>query len=82
MLLSAPLAEVQATRAVLILSIFLSAMAVITSTVGMKCTHFMDDKPRSKSTIAMIAGIMFVVSGMSRGGGVTDSILVHCVRSV
>ncbi|XP_026160457.1 claudin-7 [Mastacembelus armatus] len=56
--------EVQATRAVMLLSIFLSAVAVMVSTVGMKCTHFMDDKAGSKATIAMIGGIMFMVSGL------------------
>ncbi|XP_026201083.1 claudin-1 [Anabas testudineus] len=56
--------EVQATRAVLILSIFLSAVAVIVSTVGMKCTHFMDDKARTKAMIALIGGILFLVSGL------------------
>lgn len=67
MRISAPLAENQATRAVLMLSIFLSGVAVIISTVGMKCTHFMDDKARTKSTIAMIGGIMFMVAGVFRG---------------
>ncbi|KAK2835482.1 hypothetical protein Q5P01_015966 [Channa striata] len=56
--------EVQATRAVMMFSIFLSAVAVIVSTVGMKCTHFMDGDPKSKSTVAMIGGIMFMVSGL------------------
>ncbi|KAF3690878.1 Claudin-1 [Channa argus] len=56
--------EVQATRTVMMFSIFLSAVAVIVSTVGMKCTHFMDDNAKGKSTIAMIGGIMFMVSGL------------------
>ncbi|KAF0042097.1 hypothetical protein F2P81_005629 [Scophthalmus maximus] len=54
--------EVQATRAVMLLSVFLSAVALMVSTVGMKCTRFMDDKSESKSTTAMIGGIMFMVS--------------------
>ncbi|XP_070688209.1 claudin-19 [Pempheris klunzingeri] len=56
--------EVQATRAVMLLSIFLSAVALLVSTVGMKCTRFMDNKPASKATIAMIGGIMFMVAGL------------------
>ncbi|CAK6958077.1 claudin-1-like [Scomber scombrus] len=56
--------EVQATRAVMMLSIFLSALAVMVSTLGMKCTRFMDGKAKSKSTVAMIGGIMFMVSGL------------------
>ncbi|XP_018528745.1 claudin-1 [Lates calcarifer] len=56
--------EVQATRAVMLLSIFLSAVALLVSTVGMKCTRFMDSKVESKSTTAMIGGIMFIVAGL------------------
>ncbi|XP_042273052.1 claudin-1 [Thunnus albacares] len=56
--------EVQAARAVMLLSIFLSALALMISTVGMKCTRFMDGKSESKSTTAMIGGIMFIISGL------------------
>lgn len=56
--------EVQATRAVMLLSLLLSAIAMVVSTVGMKCTHFMDRIPDSKSTTAMIGGIIFMVSGL------------------
>nr|XP_020452442.1 claudin-19-like [Monopterus albus] len=56
--------EVQATRAVLLFSILLSAVAVMISIVGMKCTHFMDAKPSSKSLAALIGGILFMSSGL------------------
>lgn len=56
--------EVQATRAVIVLSMFLSTLAVLVSTVGMKCTHFMDARPESKSTTAMAGGIMFLIAGL------------------
>lgn len=56
--------EVQATRAVMLLSILLSAVALLVSTVGMKCTHFMDGKPDSKSITAMIGGILFIFAGL------------------
>lgn len=56
--------EVQATRAVMLLSTFISTVAVLVSTVGMKCTHFMDGKPDSKSMTAMIGGIMFMIAGL------------------
>lgn len=59
----APEAEVQATRAVLLISLFLSAVAVTISIVGMKCTHFMDSMPESKSKTCMIGGILFIISG-------------------
>ncbi|XP_073332824.1 claudin-19-like [Pagrus major] len=56
--------EVQATRAVMLISIFLSTVAVLISTLGMKCTHFMDSKPGSKATTAMVGGIMFMIAGL------------------
>ncbi|XP_029939363.1 claudin-7 [Salarias fasciatus] len=56
--------EVQATRAAILLSLFLSALALMVSTVGMKCTRFMDGMAKSKSTTAMIGGIMFMISGL------------------
>ncbi|XP_059196895.1 claudin-19 [Centropristis striata] len=56
--------EVQVTRAVLLLSIILSTVALLVSTVGMKCTRFMDGNPNSKSTTAMIGGIMFLIAGL------------------
>ncbi|XP_074525206.1 claudin-19 [Halichoeres trimaculatus] len=56
--------EVQATRAVMLLSILFSAVALLVSTVGMKCTHFMDGKPDSKSITAMIGGILFIIAGL------------------
>ncbi|CAG5864527.1 claudin-19 [Menidia menidia] len=56
--------EIQATRAVMLVSLFLSAVAVMVSTVGMKCTRFMDSMPRSKSMVALAGGIMFMVSGL------------------
>ncbi|XP_075878896.1 claudin-19-like [Nelusetta ayraudi] len=56
--------ELQVTRAVIVLSMFLSTLAVLVSTVGMKCTHFMDARPESKSRTAMSGGIMFLVAGL------------------
>ncbi|XP_030583430.1 claudin-7-like [Archocentrus centrarchus] len=56
--------EIQVTRAVLLVSLILSALAILVSTVGMKCTHFMDDAAESKSNTAMMGGIMFILSGL------------------
>ncbi|XP_028299285.1 claudin-19-like [Gouania willdenowi] len=55
--------EVQVTRGVLLLSLFMSGLALLVSTVGMKCTRFMDGMNKGKSTTAMIGGIMFIASG-------------------
>ncbi|XP_041862635.1 claudin-7-like [Melanotaenia boesemani] len=56
--------EIQATRAVMLVSLFLSAVAVMVSVVGMKCTHFLDDVPDSKSKTALTGGILFMISGL------------------
>ncbi|XP_068174564.1 claudin-7-like [Antennarius striatus] len=56
--------EVQATRAVMLLSIFISTVAVLVSTFGMKCTNFLDGRRKSKSTTAVVGGIMFIVAGL------------------
>ncbi|XP_060890984.1 claudin-19 [Labrus mixtus] len=56
--------EIQATRAVMLLSILLSVVAVLVSTVGMKCTHFLDGRPESKSITTMIGGILFILAGL------------------
>ncbi|XP_054645128.1 claudin-1-like isoform X3 [Dunckerocampus dactyliophorus] len=59
--------EIQITRALLLLSIFLSAVALLVSTVGMKCTRFMDNKA-IKSSVARIGGIIFMISGIMTFG--------------
>lgn len=56
--------HVQATRAVMMVSLFLSAMALIASTLGMKCTRFMDAMPESKVRATVFGGILFIISGV------------------
>ncbi|XP_076009133.1 claudin-1 [Genypterus blacodes] len=56
--------EVQVTRAVMLFSILLSCVALLVSTVGMKCTRFMDGRDKSKNTAAMTGGILFMISGL------------------
>ncbi|KAM4738785.1 claudin-19-like [Anableps anableps] len=56
--------EVQATRALMLVSLFLSAMALIASTLGMKCTRFMDAMPQSKGKATVFGGILFIISGV------------------
>lgn len=56
--------EVQVTRAVILVSLFFSAVAAPISSVGMKCTHFVDSMPNSKSKIALTGGILFMISGL------------------
>ncbi|KAJ0032492.1 hypothetical protein NQD34_002573 [Periophthalmus magnuspinnatus] len=57
-------AEIQATRAVMMLSIFLSAVGLLVSTLGMKCTRFMESKNETKAHTAMTGGIIFIIAGL------------------
>lgn len=70
-------AELQVTRAVIVLSMFLSTLAVLVSTVGMKCTHFMDARPESKSRTAMSGGIMFLVAGQEKEQPIVPQFRLH-----
>lgn len=56
--------EIQATRAVMLLSIFLSAVGLLVSTLGMKCTRFLDGKNETKAHTAMTGGIIFIFAGL------------------
>ncbi|XP_032427147.1 claudin-19 [Xiphophorus hellerii] len=56
--------EVQVTRALMLVSLFLSAMALIVSILGMKCTRFMDAAPQSKVQAAVCGGGLFIVAGV------------------
>lgn len=56
--------EIQATRAVMLLSIFLSAVGLLVSTLGMKCTRFLEDKIKTKAQTAMTGGIIFIIAGL------------------
>ncbi|TKS74642.1 Claudin-19 [Collichthys lucidus] len=56
--------EFLVTRVVMLLSILLSSVALLISIVGMKCTHFMDGRPKGKSATAMAGGILFMIAGL------------------
>ncbi|XP_028259659.1 claudin-19 [Parambassis ranga] len=56
--------ELQVTRAVILISLFLSFLATVVSAVGMKCTRFLDGMADSKSTIATVGGAMYIISGL------------------
>ncbi|XP_015255283.1 claudin-19 [Cyprinodon tularosa] len=56
--------HIQATRSVMLVSLFLSAMALISSVLGMKCTRFMEAVPQSKVKATIVGGILFIISGL------------------
>uniref|UniRef100_H0W9G6 Claudin n=1 Tax=Cavia porcellus TaxID=10141 RepID=H0W9G6_CAVPO len=52
---------IQGTRALMVLSLVLAFLAMIASTVGMKCTRCGGDDKVKKARIAMTGGIIFIV---------------------
>lgn len=54
---------IQGTRALMVLSLVLAFLAMIASTVGMKCTRCGGDDKVKKARIAMTGGIIFIVGG-------------------
>ncbi|XP_039193850.1 claudin-7 [Crotalus tigris] len=57
-------AYLQATRALMVISIVLGVMGIGIATMGMKCTHCGDDNKTTKARIAMTGGIVFLVAGL------------------
>nr|XP_003466314.1 claudin-7 [Cavia porcellus] len=56
---------IQGTRALMVLSLVLAFLAMIASTVGMKCTRCGGDDKVKKARIAMTGGIIFIVAGLA-----------------
>ncbi|XP_061634760.1 claudin-1-like isoform X1 [Phyllopteryx taeniolatus] len=56
--------QVQITRGILLLSVFLSVVALMVSTIGMKCTRFMEGRATAKGAVSRIGGIMFMAAGL------------------
>uniref|UniRef100_A0AAV2J7D0 Claudin n=1 Tax=Knipowitschia caucasica TaxID=637954 RepID=A0AAV2J7D0_KNICA len=55
--------DLQAARALIVISIIVSAMAVLLGVAGGKCTNFVED-PNAKSRVAIAAGVMFICAGV------------------
>ncbi|XP_067348420.1 claudin-3-like isoform X2 [Channa argus] len=55
--------ELQAARALTIVSIIMALMGVMISIVGAKCTNCIEDEP-SKAKVMIIAGIFFILAGL------------------
>ncbi|XP_007443521.1 claudin-7-like [Python bivittatus] len=55
----------QATRALMVISIILGVIGGGIATMGMKCTHCGDDNKVTKARIAMTGGLVFIVGGLA-----------------
>ncbi|KAJ6654950.1 hypothetical protein lerEdw1_006421 [Lerista edwardsae] len=58
-------AALQATRALMVVSIVLGLVAMCIATMGMKCTRCGSEDKAVKARIAMAGGIVFVVGGLA-----------------
>ncbi|XP_052612523.1 claudin-7 [Peromyscus californicus insignis] len=58
-------AALQATRALMVVSIVLGFIAMLVATMGMKCTNCGGDDKVKKARIAMTGGIIFIVTGLA-----------------
>lgn len=62
--LALPLSS-QAARGLTVLSLLLCLLALMLAVTGAKCTHCMgDSSPSSKTRVARIAGLLFLVAGL------------------
>ncbi|XP_018586252.1 claudin-3-like [Scleropages formosus] len=55
--------DLQAARALTVISIIISVLAVLISIVGAKCTNCIEDEA-SKAKVMIVAGILFIISGI------------------
>ncbi|CAL8266276.1 unnamed protein product [Merluccius merluccius] len=56
-------ADLQAARALVVISILVALMGLLLATAGGKCTNCIEDE-RSKSKVALAAGVVFIVAGV------------------
>ncbi|XP_051895161.1 claudin-19-like isoform X1 [Pristis pectinata] len=57
-------AHIQASRALMIVSVVFGFIGIIVSVVGMKCTKVGDNNPLTKSRIAISGGVLFLMAGL------------------
>ncbi|XP_063155622.1 claudin-4-like [Candoia aspera] len=55
-------ADLQTARALVVVSIATSFLAVLIAISGARCTHFIED-PSTKAKVLMIAGVVFILAG-------------------
>ncbi|XP_028833031.1 claudin-1 [Denticeps clupeoides] len=56
-------AEIQVTRALMLVGILMSFFAILVESVGMKCTTCLGDNKQQKNKVALAGGVMFIVGG-------------------
>ena len=56
-------AMVQGTRGLMLVSIVICLISMLVAIVGMKCTTILEDQKQQKNKVAMVGGIMFIISG-------------------
>ncbi|XP_062338318.1 claudin-1 [Osmerus eperlanus] len=57
-------AMVQGTRGLMLVSIIICLISMLVAIVGMKCTTILEDQKQQKNKVAMVGGIMFIISGL------------------
>ncbi|XP_012716345.2 claudin-1 [Fundulus heteroclitus] len=55
---------VQGTRGLMLSSVMLSFIAIMVTTVGMKCTTCMAEQPEQKDKVALAGGVIFIIAGL------------------
>ncbi|KAM3933094.1 claudin-8-like [Leptodactylus fuscus] len=56
--------DLQAGRALMCIAVVLSFLAFMTAIIGMKCTNCAEDNEKLKKIILLVAGIVFILSGI------------------
>nr|XP_057943278.1 claudin-2 [Doryrhamphus excisus] len=56
-------ADLQASRALMVISLVLSMLGVVISTLGMQCTVCLEDSGAAKSRVAGTGGCLFLIAG-------------------
>lgn len=55
---------VQGTRGLMLVSIVMCLISMLVATVGMKCTTCLEDSKEQKNKVAMVGGILLIISGL------------------
>ncbi|XP_015274151.1 PREDICTED: claudin-19 isoform X1 [Gekko japonicus] len=56
--------HLQTSRALMVVSILMGFVGLIVGVIGMKCTKVVDENPVTKSWIAVLGGVFFVLAGL------------------